>query len=312
MTRKRIPTGLSGILALDKPAGMTSHDVVNRVRRLTGERRVGHAGTLDPAATGLLLVCVGPATRLADYLMVGVKTYEARICFGTATNTDDSEGEIIRTCAVPTELADPAVATELLDGLLGDLEQVPPAYSAIKKDGVKAYKAARSGEALELDARQVHLYDAQVIAVGVDYWDVELVVSKGFYVRSFARDVGELLGSAAHLGALRRTASGNVRVRDAVTLEALDERSAGASDVSIELKTLPFIDPTAALGLPQVAVSFAQAQQVQNGVTLTLPDAKGTLICLVADERMIALYERVGGSSLYKPKVVIPGGVGLI
>ena len=300
MARKRIPTGLSGVLAVDKPAGMTSHDVVTMVRRVTGERRVGHTGTLDPLATGLLLVCVGPATRLADYLMAGIKTYEARICFGTATTTDDSEGEIIRTSDAPRKIEDAELAADTLQGLVGELLQVPPAFSAIKKDGVTSYKAARRGEAVVLEPRQVHLYDAKLLAIDRDYWNVQLTVSKGFYVRSFARDLGEHLESAAHLGALRRTASGNVSVQQACQLSSLAPG-----------EPLPFIDVVAALDLPVIEVDAAGAERVSNGMTLTaqgVAQGQRSLASVVQEDRLLALYEVAGASGFAQPKIVIPTG----
>lgn len=302
MTQRRVQTGLSGILALDKPKGMTSHDVVNTVRRVTGERRVGHAGTLDPMATGLLLVCVGPATRLADYLMAGIKTYEARICFGRATTTDDAEGETRYTGELPQGTEDAEYASSALKGMIGVLDQMPPAFSAIKKHGITAYKAARAGEPLALEPRRVELYDAVLCKSGKDYWDVALTVSKGFYVRSFARDLGTQLGSAAHLGALRRTASGPIDVSGATQLDTL---AAGES--------LPFIDPVGALGLPVFAVNATQACAVQNGRALTLAEPKTPapyLVSVVHEQRLLALYEGAGGG-LAHPRVVIPGGVSL-
>jgi len=299
MTRHRDnPTGLSGILALDKPEKMTSHDVVDAVRRLTGERRVGHAGTLDPLATGLLFVCVGPATRLADYLMAGRKIYEARICFGFETTTDDRAGETISERELPPQLTDTAFAEQVLKGMLGKMEQVPPAFSAIKKEGVTAYKAARVGKQLTLEPRVVELHDALVLATGKDFWDVRLVVSKGFYVRSFARDLGRRLDSAAHLGALRRTASGQVTIEQANQLSSLSMS-----------EPLPFLDPVAALGFPMVEVSCLEAQNVKNGQTLTLPTTWSGLISIVCEGRLLALYETVGKSGLAKPRVVIPNGI---
>jgi tRNA pseudouridine55 synthase len=301
MTRKRISTGLSGILAVDKPSGMTSHDVVDAVRRLTKERRVGHAGTLDPLATGLLFVCVGPATRLANYLMAHTKTYEARVCFGTETSTDDAEGTVVCQAELPLELANAAFATQLLFEMTGAFEQLPPAVSAIKKDGVRAYQAARSGAPLELEPRHVVLYDGKVRAVGPAYWDVRLTVSKGFYVRSFARDLGRRLGTAAHLGALRRTACGQVSVEQAQPLDTL----------AASAPALPFIDPVWALGVPAVEVSATQARDVQNGKTLSLTAAseRKRRVAVVHAGRFLALYETVSASGLAKPKVVIPGGV---
>jgi len=294
MTRRGTPTGLSGILALDKPEGITSHDVVDVVRRVTGERRVGHAGTLDPLATGLLLVCVGPATRLSEYLMAGNKAYEARICFGKETATDDREGETLRVAELPRELEDTAFITQLLQWMPGLMNQLPPAYSAIKKDGVVAYKAAREGKQLELEPRRVELFEAELLAVGADFWDMRLVVSKGFYVRSFARDLGRALDSAAHLSALRRTASGNTRIEQASALQ---------------MSSLPFIDPVAALGFPSVEVSAAEAHGVINGKPLTLPAAQRGLISIVHEGSFLAIYETVGKSSLAQPKVVITGGI---
>lgn len=351
MGRRRFATGLSGVCAIDKPAGITSHDVVNVLRQVTGERRVGHTGTLDPLATGVLLVCVGPATRLADYLMAAEKTYEARICFGSATTTDDAEGEVVQRAPLPSRLEDVEYATATLANLCGQIEQMPPAFSAIKKAGVTAYKAARLGTALELDPRKVELYDAALLATAPGYWDVRLTVSKGFYVRSFARDLGKQLHSAAHLGALRRTASGCITVDEATQLSLLEEG-----------KPLPFIDAVAALGLPFVEITSNEAEQVHNGKPLTLQGVQhypysGTassgsicakaagsgnarigstgawsassnsagvfdsassgvssqqeLVSIVHDERLLALYEVVGTSALARPKVVIPGGVAL-
>jgi len=294
MTRRGTPTGLSGILALDKPEGMTSHDVVDAIRRATGERRVGHAGTLDPLATGLLLVCVGPATRLSEYLMAGDKVYEARISFGKETTTDDREGETLREAELPRELEDTAFITQLLQWMPGSMNQMPPAYSAIKKDGVVAYKAAREGKQLELEPRRVELFAAELLAVGADYWDMRLVVSKGFYVRSFARDLGRALDSAAFIGALRRIASGNTHIEQASALP---------------LSSLPFIDPVAALGFPAVEVSAAEAHGVANGKPLTLSIATRGLISIVHEDRFLALYETVGKSSLAQPKAIFPSGI---
>lgn len=343
MARKRTPTGLSSILAIDKPTDITSHDVINRIRRLTGERRVGHAGTLDPLASGLLLVGVGPATRLADYLMTGVKTYEARVRFGLATTTDDAEGEVVRTADVPLQLQSESFATKTLASMIGKMAQLPPAYSAIKQGGVTAYKAARAGKELALEPRYVTLFDAKLLAIGEDYWDFELVVSKGFYVRSFARDLGECLSSAGHVAALRRTASGSVTVSQATSLEELEAnlvdareavgvaqgsgelsrledtsaRSSSAQILSIS-QALPFIDPVAALGLPVVNVSDIEAERVSHGMTLTLQgvqhtdsafDSTAPLVSIVHEERLLALYECAGSTGLAKPKVVIPGGV---
>ena len=222
VSARRGATDLSGILAIDKPAGMTSHDVVDRVRRVTGERRVGHAGTLDPMATGLLVVLVGPATRLAPYLTAAEKTYDARIVFGAETDTDDAEGRVTATAPVPDEVGDPFFAAGTVASLVGTHEQVPPAFSAIKRGGVTAYEAARKGEALELEPRTIEVDRRRLLGVecvGEYAWDVEFAVSKGTYIRALARDLGRALDTAAHLGALRRTRSGTLALAQAHTLE---------------------------------------------------------------------------------------------
>ncbi|MDR1015079.1 MAG: tRNA pseudouridine(55) synthase TruB [Coriobacteriales bacterium] len=226
---KRGATGLSGVIAVDKPAGMTSHDVVDRLRRITGEGRIGHAGTLDPAATGLLLVCIGPATRLSSALMEGEKVYEAHIAFGSATSTDDAEGEVVATAALPEGLADEGFARSVLAGFEGEQDQMPPRFSAIKKNGRKAYELARAGRPVELEPRRVVVHRLRLVGAGAAHWDIEARVSKGTYIRALARDLGEAVGSRAHLGALRRTRVGAVSVARAHTLEELAHRADGAA-----------------------------------------------------------------------------------
>ncbi|MDR2197039.1 MAG: tRNA pseudouridine(55) synthase TruB [Coriobacteriales bacterium] len=250
---RRGATSLDGVLAVDKPAKMTSHDVVDRVRRISGEGRVGHAGTLDPMATGLLLVCVGPACRRFATLAGARKSYEARIIFGTATQSDDAEGERIATAAVPEKVGEPSFARELLSRFEGEQEQIPPQVSAIKTDGVAAYRRVRRGETVAVKPRRVTIYALELLGMGVveaarvagvagadesadagsgahdaRWWDIAAEVSKGTYIRSLARDLGEACGTRAHLGALRRTRIGTVGIELAYTLEALE----GAKGIS--------------------------------------------------------------------------------
>jgi tRNA pseudouridine55 synthase len=238
---KRGATDLCGILAVDKPSGMTSHDVVARLRRITGEGRIGHAGTLDPAATGLLVICIGPACRLSEQLMAGSKTYEARIIFGTATDTDDAEGAVIATAAIPAEIADEDFARGVLAGFVGEQQQLPPQFAAIKQDGKKAYKLARAGKHVELEPRLVTIHALRLIAVTPEYWDIEADVSKGTYIRALARDLGEAIASKAHVGTLRRTRSGSISIRQAKTLEDLQQGSVESY----------FLDPALNLGVSQ-------------------------------------------------------------
>lgn len=309
MSSRRGASGLSGILLVDKPSGLTSHDVVSRVRRATGERRVGHAGTLDPLATGLLVVLVGPATRLAPYLTAAEKTYVARITFGSETDTDDAEGVTTRDAVVPATLFDPETAEQAVAALVGVHEQMPPAYSAIKRGGIVAYEAARKGEALDLEARTVEITHAHLLGIDVDTrtWEVELSVSKGTYVRAIARDLGRSLGSAAHLAALRRTRSGAVEVADALALEAI-EQAADPAEVAAR-----FADPVVAVGLPVLQLSADEAARVATGAALDpaqLRPAAGQTpgpFALAREGTLLGVYAMRDG--MLRALAVIPGGV---
>ena len=206
-----------GLLLVDKPAGMTSHDVVQHVRRIYGERSIGHLGTLDPFATGLLVLLLGRATRLATFIDAEPKVYEATIRFGTETDSDDSTGNVIRTAEPPRE-ADVMAAVK---SLTGEISQVPPAYSAKSVDGTRAYDAARRGEPLDLAAVTVTVHSWEVSQVSDDSLSAIITCSGGTYIRALARDLGRLTGSAAHLDSLRRTRAGTFDVRDAATLDTL-------------------------------------------------------------------------------------------
>jgi tRNA pseudouridine55 synthase len=306
VSARRGATDLSGVLAVDKPGGCTSHDVVDRVRRITGERRVGHAGTLDPMATGLLVVLVGPATRLAPYLTAADKTYHARIAFGTQTDTDDADGRTVATAPVPDEVADPFFATGMVASLIGVHQQVPPAFSAIKVDGRTAYRSAREGDALELKSRAIEIAGAHLVGIGCtgEYaWDVELAVSKGTYIRALARDLGVALGTVAHLATLRRICSGTLDVATAHSLEAI----ADAPDI----RAL-FADPFEALDLPVIDLDAEAASLVANGASLDAGDVLDAAVpdgavALRHDRRLLAVYD-LGGGTLSACSV-IPGGV---
>jgi tRNA pseudouridine55 synthase len=242
MARSSLGPGLDGILVVAKPAGPTSHDVVALVRRLAATKRVGHGGTLDPFASGVLPVFLGHATRVVEYHLGDRKAYRATICFGASSTTDDLEGELTPSSGpAPTGAAVEAALT----GLTGTIEQRPPAYSAIKVGGRRAYAMARAGETVELASRQVTIHSLDLVS-----WDeadaarpiavLDVTCSAGTYIRALARDLGEALGTAAYLGALTRTASGPFTL-DAAT--ALDEiRSAAAESPSGLLKHLLPID----------------------------------------------------------------------
>ncbi|MFB9851213.1 tRNA pseudouridine(55) synthase TruB [Micromonospora andamanensis] len=217
-----------GLIVVDKPGGMTSHDVVARIRRLARTRRVGHGGTLDPMATGVLVIGVGRATRLLTYVIGADKSYTATIRLGQATVTDDAEGDVIATTPAGT-LTDEAVR-EVLAGLTGEIDQVPSAVSAIKINGQRAYKRVREGESVDLPARRVTVSRLDVLAIRRDRpdvvdVDVDVACSTGTYIRAIARDAGLALAVGGHLTALRRTAVGGFTLAEAATLDELERRA---------------------------------------------------------------------------------------
>ena len=306
---KRGSSGLNLLLGVDKPEGLSSHDVVNRVRGILKERRVGHAGTLDPSATGVMVVGVGQGTRLMGLLTAETKSYVATIAFGTSTNTDDAEGEVTDRKDVPATLEDPSVARGVLEGLVGPQLQTPPAYSAISVDGRRAYQRARAGEELDLKARPIDVKEAMLLGVdrrdsdGTLLWTCVFTVSKGTYIRAIARDLGQAAGTCAHLGALRRTASGPVTLRHCVTLKELSERGAErVGDVCL--------DPVEALGLARCDLSAAELEDVMCGRRLSRRGRgleEGELVCMVHGDKLYGVWEAKDRS--VRSKVSFPQGV---
>lgn len=217
----------NGVLIVDKPAGCTSHDVVQRVRRALKQRSVGHAGTLDPLATGVLVVALGEGTKLVSHLQADDKRYEVTIALGAETDSLDADGEVTETCEVP-EL-DPAMVELAIQPFLGRQGQLAPKLSAIKVDGMPLHRRARRGEDVEAPVRQVELHEARVESVSATELRLSVHCGKGFYVRSLARDLARALGTMGHVKVLRRTASGGFSIEsalygDQMTLEAITER----------------------------------------------------------------------------------------
>lgn len=208
---------MNGVVIVDKPGGMTSHDVVARARRLLKTRAIGHAGTLDPMATGVLVLAIGEATKLVPYLSSEEKSYDAELAFGRATTTLDADGETTTQGSVPDDLAQRIEAA--LPRERARTEQVPPLFSAIHVDGQRAHERARRGEEVTLAPRPVRALRLELHSVDGERARVSLQVSKGYYVRSFARDLGEAVGCPSHLSMLRRTASGNFTLDDAAALD---------------------------------------------------------------------------------------------
>jgi tRNA pseudouridine55 synthase len=214
---------ISGLLNIDKPAGMTSHDVVAQLRRISGQRRVGHAGTLDPSATGVLVVCLGQATRVAEYLMASDKVYRAQIRLGVSTDTHDAEGEVTATAEVAVSEEEGWRLRRALASFVGSIQQVPPMYSALKRDGVPLYKLARRGITVEREPRSIQIHDIELLDWNPPLATIRVECSPGTYVRALARDLGQELGCGAHLQSLTRLASGHFTLEKAVSLDELAE-----------------------------------------------------------------------------------------
>jgi tRNA pseudouridine55 synthase len=217
------PKEIEGVLLVDKPTGHTSHDVVARLRGILRMKRIGHAGTLDPMATGLLVILVGKATRISQYLVSLDKEYEGTVELGKTTNSQDADGEVMATRPVPP--LDEAALRLAMQGFIGDQYQLPPMFSAIKIGGVPLYKSARRGEEVTREPRFVRVVSWDLLGLALPRFDFRMRVSKGTYVRTLAHDLGEKLGCGAHLAALRRTATGAFQVADALTLDQLEALS---------------------------------------------------------------------------------------
>jgi tRNA pseudouridine55 synthase len=273
-------TDASGLVVVDKSAGMTSHDVVARVRRLAGTRKVGHAGTLDPMATGVLVLGVNRATRLLGHLMLTEKAYDATIRLGVTTTTDDAEGEVLTT--VDTGGLTDERVREVLSGFVGEIDQVPSAVSAIKVDGKRAYARVRAGEDVQLEARVVTIHELTVVSTSLDHRGVEVDISvrcsSGTYIRAIARDLGAALGVGGHLTALRRTAVGPFDLSSARTLDDLAEKFSMTPIAEAARAAFPALD------LPEDA-----AADVRVGRPLDVPLPELTAL-FAPDGEFLALY----------------------
>jgi len=307
---------MNGVLIIDKPAGLTSHDVVNRVRRILGERSVGHLGTLDPMATGVLPLVTGSFTRLAQFYLSSEKVYEGKIRFGFSTDTYDAEGE-------PTsELIRVALQSDELERLAatfrGPIEQCPPPYSAKKVKGVRAYKLARRHQEVALNPVQVEIKEFEILNIEGDLAQFRARVGPGTYIRSVAHDLGKAVGCGAHLESLRRTASGEFALEDARTLEQV---AAAAGNSSLVVKGSPcsavvpdpfedfFVHPRKLLPqFPSVTADEQSAARIRAGRPVNLPElSRARQVKVFAGQRdLIAIATRVAGT-LFHAKIVLCG-----
>ena len=277
----------SGLVIVDKPSDWTSHDVVGRLRRLAGTRKVGHAGTLDPMATGVLVLGVNRATRLLGHLMLTEKEYLATIRLGASTITDDKEGDV--TAETPADHLTDEEIRVAIGPFRGDIEQVPSSVSAIKVDGKRSYARVRAGEDVALKPRPVHVEVYEVLAIRTEGTfrdvDVRVVCSSGTYIRALARDLGEALGVGGHLTALRRTRVGQFTLEHARTLEQLADEF-GVVDIGT----------AARLTFPAFEADDTQAADIRFGRALAAVDlgAEGPVAVFAADGEFLALYEAAG------------------
>lgn len=293
---------MDGLLVIDKPRGMTSHDIVTQVRRLSRQKRVGHAGTLDPMATGVLLVCLGRATRVAEYLIGSDKTYRAVMRLGVETDTYDAKGQVIAARPVTVSESD---LRRALASFVGELDQVPPMYSALKREGKPLYKLARKGVEVEREPRRVKIYDISLRewqAGGQPTLTVDVRCSSGTYIRSLAHDVGAALQCGAHLAALTRLASGSFTIEEAVKLQDLE----GLPDLQALLRPLD----AALQDLPAITLDADQARCVTRGQAIAVNgieasanlfrvyNSSGALLAIMAYDSTIRLL---------RPKKVLVG-----
>ena len=284
MARKRKGVQLDGWLVIDKPLGLTSTQVIGRVRRLTQANKIGHGGTLDPLATGILPVALGEGTKAIPYIMDASKVYRFTVRWGEGRDTDDGEGEVVETSDHrPTR----AEVEAVLPQFMGDILQKPPVYSAIKVAGQRAYDLVRGGEEVDLPARRVHVEQLVVVdeeSAGPDFMSFELLCGKGTYVRSLARDIGHALGSCAYVSQLRRLRVGPFDEGRSISLDKLEELLHSAPPEELILPVETALDD-----IPALAVTGAEAGRLKNGQDICVPSKAQGLIRVMTGDTLVAV-----------------------
>jgi tRNA pseudouridine55 synthase len=307
-------SNVNGVLVIDKPAGMTSHDCVARIRRLYGTKKVGHTGTLDPDVTGVLPICVGHATRLVEYLQELPKRYDVVMRLGSTTTTEDASGEVVEQASVDAASITTERIQALFESFLGEMEQVPPMFSAVKVNGKRLYDLAREGTVIERQARKVTLYELTLHKISVDGDTVDVAFtctcSKGTYMRTLCVDLGRALGYPAHMKLLRRIKSGPFQEQEAIPLQQIEEQAANGEDISRYLVSIP----QAISFLPSFQVKPERIKAVRNGLATSLPGVtteEGSLICLFAGEELLGIHRVCRGDKglFAKPEKVFPAEV---
>jgi len=288
---------ISGVLVVDKPIGMTSHDVVQFIRKGTNIRRAGHTGTLDPRASGVLVVLIGPAVRLSEYVSASDKRYQAIIRLGTTTDTYDADGQVLSSS--PVHVTEEQFETEL-QKFVGEIEQVPPPYSAIKVKGRKAYEMAREGEEVDLEPRIIKVYSLELLEWAPPEAVVDIYCSSGTYVRSLAHELGDRLGCGASLSGLRRTKSGRFTLRDAVPLRKLGE---AFNDSTWYQYLIPAAE--ALSDWPAIELDVDQVDAVRHGHRIAGDPLEKEMARGISEQgELVALLEHVPETNEWQPKKV--------
>ena len=297
---------IEGILVIDKEVGPTSHDVVARMRRILGMRRIGHCGTLDPLATGVLVLCLGPYTRLSEWISSGDKDYDATLRLGALSDTGDAQGEIeaVSGAVAPSE----AAVAQAVAHFRGEIDQVPPAYSAVKVDGVRSYELARRNQAVDLKSRRVQILDLRVAEYDYPRLCVHVGCSKGTYIRSLARDLGSSLGCGAYVEALRRTRVGGLDLGSALSVNEVEAAAARGEVADCLVPPIRALD-----GLSTVRLEPSQLEIFEHGGRVTIDGDSVTQAsrvpeCAVLDtrERLRGVARWIDGGRTLRPLKVLP------
>ena len=293
-----LKNAISGVLVVDKPIGLTSHDVVQIVRKGTNIRRAGHTGTLDPRASGVLVILIGPAVRLSEYVSASDKRYQAVVRLGASTDTYDADGRILSTS--PIDKITEEQFEDALTNFVGEIEQIPPPYSAIKIKGRKAYEMAREGEEVDLAPRRINVYSLELLEWAPPEAVIDVYCSSGTYVRSLAHDLGEKLGVGAHLIGLRRTKSGRFTLRDAVPLRKLREAFEDGTWYQYLIPAAEALSDWPAIDLTQ-----EQMDALRHGHRIAAEEGEEGMVRGVSDQgELVALMEYVSETAEWQPKKV--------
>jgi tRNA pseudouridine55 synthase len=292
-----LKNAISGVLVVDKPVGLTSHDVVQIVRKGTNIRRAGHTGTLDPRASGVLVILIGPAVRLSEYVSASDKRYQAVVRLGVSTDTYDADGRIESTS--PVNVTEEQFE-EALKHFVGEIEQVPPPYSAVKIKGRKAYEMAREGEEVDLTPRKIQVYNLELLEWAMPEAVIDVYCSSGTYVRSLANDLGEKLGCGAHLVGLRRTKSGRFTLRDAVPLRKLKEHFDNGTWYQLLIPAAEALSDW-----PSVELTHDQVEAVRHGHRVPAEPGVGSMVRGISEQgELVALMQYDEATAEWQPKKV--------